>query len=84
MAGETGGGCMIRNCECSNCHGWQECEPLEELESKNAELKQLLADFVNDANKQTSEIVRLRVIIERANSINGDMRVKEILEEVNK
>jgi hypothetical protein len=57
---------------------------INQLESENAQLKQLLADFVKDANKQTNEIVRLRVIIERANSINGDIRVKEILNEADK
>jgi len=55
-----------RDCE----HGRQrgkcpECEVME-LKAENAQLKQHVQEFVTDANKQTKEIVRLNVIIERA------------------
>jgi hypothetical protein len=57
---------------------------IKELESENAQLKQLLADFVRDANKQSREIVRLRGIIERAiDTAKLSFVFKDILEILN-
>jgi hypothetical protein len=39
---------------------------INQLESENAQLKQLLEDFVKSANTQSREIDRLHLIIERA------------------
>lgn len=41
---------------------------VNKLYAENAQLKQRIKEHVTDANNQTSEIVRLRVIAERAKS----------------
>jgi ferritin-like metal-binding protein YciE len=37
----------------------------QKLELENAQLKQHIEEHVTDANKQTKEIVRMRLIVER-------------------